>query len=126
MRTHIVVLRTLNAFFAVLSLGVGATSFGLWTYPLLAEAPADGWMAAMGGLITVVMFGLGAAHVTLALGMGEGRGRGLQTLLAIALLMTFPFGTAYALYALWVCWANPQTRRFMGGDIPVVAPFARV
>ena len=44
------------------------------------------------------------------------------TVLALALFVTFPIGTAYALYALWVCWANPTTRRHLGEE--TTGPFA--
>ncbi|HJK94970.1 MAG TPA: hypothetical protein RMH85_19400 [Polyangiaceae bacterium LLY-WYZ-15_(1-7)] len=126
---HIASLRVLNLFFAILALGVAAAFFGVWTWPALSDAMADGFLAAMGGLIAVVMSGVGLSHLLVMLCLGKGRGRGLQTLLAFALIMTFPLGTFYALYALWVCWANPATRRHLSGDEPDAAeerrPFAR-
>ena len=38
-----------------------------------------------------------------------GRARALQTTLASLHLVNFPIGTAYAVFAWWVCWLNPET-----------------
>lgn len=40
----------------------------------------------------------------LAYATARGRGRILQTLYAVFSLSGFPFGTAYGIFALWVCW----------------------
>lgn len=122
--TPILVLRVANVLFGLLALGVGSASFGLLTYPVLDSASGEHFMAAMGGLISVVMLGLALTHFFVGVVLGPGRGRGAQTLLAVALVMTFPLGTIYALFALWVCWANPETRQLLDGEKPLL-PFAR-
>ena len=81
-------------------------------------------MAAMGGLISLVMLALALTHFFVGVVLGPGRGRGAQTLLAVALLMTFPLGTLYSLFALWVCWANADTRQVLDGEKKIL-PFAR-
>ncbi|MEM9072079.1 MAG: hypothetical protein AAGE52_26470 [Myxococcota bacterium] len=124
--SHIVALRITNAFFALLALGVGGASFHFLAYPAIAGS-GEGFLGTMGGLIALVMASLGVAHLFLAATLGRtGRrtGRGLQTILALALIMTFPLGTFYALYALWVCWANPETRNFFSREEGVL-PFPR-
>lgn len=40
----------------------------------------------------------------------NGRGRIGQSALAPLHLLSFPVGTAYSLYALWVCWVNSPTK----------------
>lgn len=122
--TPILVLRVTNVLFGLLALGVGSASFGLLTYPVLDSTSGEHFMAAMGGLISVVMLGLAMTHFFVGAVLGPGRGRGAQTLLAVALVMTFPLGTIYALFALWVCWANPETRQVLDGEKPLL-PFAR-
>jgi hypothetical protein len=43
-------------------------------------------------------------------GLPEGRGRLLQSLLAVGALPSLPFGTAFGLYSLWVCWGHEDSR----------------
>lgn len=113
---HLTTLRLVNLALALLALGTATAVVTTWTLPF-AEARTDeaglAWLGALGGMLFAV---LGVLHVLVALALGRGRGRGLQTLLALALIVTFPIGTAYALYALWVCWANPITRRHLSDD----------
>jgi hypothetical protein len=113
---HLTALRLVNLSLALLALGTAAAIVSTWTLPF-AEARSDeaglAWLGALGGSIFA---GLGVAHVLVALALGRGRGRALQTLLALALIVTFPIGTAYALYALWVCWAHPVVRRHLSDD----------
>lgn len=40
----------------------------------------------------------------------RGRGRTLQTVLAILTIASFPVGTAFGIYSLWVCWSHPPSR----------------
>jgi len=42
--------------------------------------------------------------------VAHGRARMLQTLAAVLSLSSFPVGTFYGAYALWVCWFNAETR----------------
>ncbi len=125
---HIIALRIINAFFALLAFGVGGASFGYLTYPVMgAGVEGESFMAAIGGLIALVMAGLGLAHLVLAATLGPKRRRPLQSMLALGLIMTFPLGTFYALYALWVCWANPETRNYLAGEeLELPFPAARM
>ena len=106
--------RLLDAAFGFLAVGTGGFVFHLWTMPSLEEVPgASALMAVVGGLVLVLMGGLGLACLAAAVRLGRGRGRMLQTFLACSLLLTFPIGTVFALYALWVCWAQPEVRRHL-------------
>jgi len=69
-----------------------------------------------------MMFGAGFVGVLLCLGLAvfaytmgrnvaEGRWRLVQTIWAVLSLGNNPpIGLAYGAYALWVCWANAETR----------------
>jgi len=43
-------------------------------------------------------------------GIENGRGRVAQTLVAVASLGSVPLGTAFGVYAIWVCWFNEETK----------------
>lgn len=112
--------RVLNAGFGVLAAGTGAYVFHLWTLPAIeGVAGASALMATVGALILLLVGGLGLACLLAALRLGRGRGRMLQTFLACSLLLTFPVGTLFAIYALWVCWAHPEVRRYLAPVEPV-------
>lgn len=66
--------------------------------------------AAATGLSLLPVVGFGVLALASALTLASGRGRVPQTLLAIGALFSFPLGTAYGIYALWVCWYNPETK----------------
>jgi len=106
----VTLLRFVNVLLALLAGGVATGAFALWTYPALGGGEASTFLAACGGAITVLLGMLSLAHVGCAVTLGRGRGRALQTTVALLLLPTLPIGTAYGCYALWVCWANPETR----------------
>ncbi|MCB9599352.1 MAG: hypothetical protein H6722_02375 [Sandaracinus sp.] len=115
---HLTALRLANFALALLAMGTAAAVVHTWTMPVMNGEGGEVGLAWLGGLGGMIFAGLGLAHVVVGLALGRGRGRGLQTLLALALIVTFPIGTVYALYALWVCWANPTTRRHLGDDAP--------
>lgn len=56
-------------------------------------------------LVTLLLVGLAAPHVYLGLFIEKGRGRTAQTILACLSLFSFPVGTAFGIFALWVCWS---------------------
>lgn len=121
---HLGMLRLLNLGFALLAFGAGAAIAGLWTLPVLQGSSDDLGIACLGAAGAVVFVAVGLAHLVVLVALGRGRGRALQTVLALALIVTLPLGTAYALYALWVCWLNPLTRAWLGAEREQVArPF---
>ncbi len=120
---HLTMVRVLDAGFGVLATGTGAYVFHLWTWPAVeGTAGASVLMAVLGALILLLVGGLGLACLLAALRLGRGRGRMLQTFLACSLLLTFPIGTVFALYALWVCWAHPDVRQHLAPREPVARP----
>jgi Ca2+/Na+ antiporter len=110
---HLTMVRVLDAGFGVLATGTGAYVFHLWTLPAIDGTAEFTLMTVLGALILLLVGGLGLACLLAALRLGRGRGRMLQTFLACSLLLTFPIGTIFALYALWVCWAHPDVRRHL-------------
>jgi hypothetical protein len=116
---HLTMVRLLDAGLGLLATAIGAAAFRLWSWPALAGAPdASGLMAVIGWLVALLVGGLGLACLVAAARLGRGRGRMLQTFLACSLLLTFPIGTVFALYALWVCWAQPDCRRHLAPREP--------
>lgn len=78
---------------------------GLWAW---GDGEEAGLLFVLAGLLGFALIaGAGALHVVVGYLVGSGRGRAAQTLLAATQLMSFPFGTAYACYAFWVCWVHP-------------------
>jgi len=69
----------------------------------------------LGATFMVVLFGV--LHWMTGNKLVVGQGRVLQTVLAVLNFSNVPLGTAYAVYALWVCWMNETTKRVM--DDPV-------
>ncbi|MBX3246801.1 MAG: hypothetical protein KF901_06450 [Myxococcales bacterium] len=121
---HLAMLRLLNLGFALLAFAAAAAIAGLWTLPVVEGASEDVGIAFLGAAGATLFAGVGLAHLVVLVALGRGRGRALQTVLALALIVTLPLGTAYALYALWVCWLNPLTRAWLGAERARVArPF---
>jgi hypothetical protein len=82
---------------------------GLWAW---WEGEAPGLIFVLAGVLAFLLIGgLGIAHVVVGYLVGSGRGRVAQSLLASMQLMSFPFGTAYAVYALYVCWMNEESAK---------------
>ena len=67
---------------------------------------------ALGFFMAVIYWMLGSR-------VGRGRWRIPQTIFAVmALLNNPPIGLLYGLYALWICWKNPETKKvFEDGGI---------
>ena len=79
--------------------------FGAW----FAVSQAPGFMAALfvgGGLLSLAF---GYAFVVTAQKVSMGEGRILATVMA-ATCLGQPIGMLAALYTLWVCWINEETR----------------
>lgn len=110
-------LRTLRAFnfvwTALLALG-GLLFLVLWGIGgilAIRDGEPMGWLFLLGGILACALLcGLSALHARVARKLPEGRGRIAQTALATLHLLSFPVGTGYSLYALWVCWVNDATK----------------
>ena len=62
------------------------------------------------GISALLVFALAAAYAFAGRAVSAGKGRILQTILAILAVGNLPIGTIYGVYALWVCWANEETK----------------
>jgi hypothetical protein len=82
---------------------------------LFGEVEGDKGGAAMfvlyGLIMSIGFAALAVAHVYTGFMVTAGRARAMQTTLATLHLATFPLGTLYALYAMWVCWIDPETSK---------------
>lgn len=92
---------------------------GWWAWD---DGEAPGLIFILAGILAFLLLGgLGVAHVVVGYLVGSGRGRVLQTFLASTQLLSFPVGTLYSVYALWVCWAHEPSRvRFESANKPPV------
>ena len=63
------------------------------------------------GVLAVVLFAIAGLLVYLGRQVSRARGRILQTIMAVLTITSVPFGTAYAVYALWLCWMNEETKK---------------
>ncbi len=89
------------------------------------EDPLVGWIMLGTTVFTVVVVG-GVTWLYVATGnrVAEGRWRIVQTVLAVLNVTSNPpVGTAYGIYALWVCWSEPAAKaRFDAGGAPLANP----
>ncbi len=63
-----------------------------------------------GAVIALLLLLLAAPHAYLGLSVEKGQGRTLQTVIAVIALFNFPLGTAFGIFALWVCWGAEKER----------------
>jgi len=122
---HLKGLKTANFVLGAYTLIVGLLVLILFVLPGLWawwEGEDAGLIAVVVGILSFLLVGgLGVAHVIVGYLVGSGRGRVAQTFLAATQLMSFPVGTVYGLYALWVCWAHePSVKRFESALKPKV------
>jgi hypothetical protein len=119
---HLAILRAVNWLVAGYTVLAGLLFLVLFLLPWLVGADGPTWAFALLGILGFVLIACGAlVHVILGFLVGSGRGRLLQTIFALVQLLSFPVGTLYALYALWVCWIDPEsTRRFESAWKPPV------
>lgn len=123
---HLKSLKTLNFVLGAYTVVIGLLFLVMWVIPGLWawwDGENAGLIAvAIGILCFLLVGGMGAAHVIVGYLVGSGRGRIAQTFLATMQLMSFPLGTVYALYALWVCWAHePSVKKFDAAYKPPVS-----
>jgi len=111
---HLGTLRVMNLVYAVLDVLIGLLFLVLWGIGgilAIRDGEPMGWLFVLGGVIAcALLWGLAMLHARVARSLPLARGRIAQTALATLQLMAFPVGTAYALYALWVCWVNDETK----------------
>ncbi len=114
---HLKILKYLDYFSVVtLFLAGGLTvasilgSVGLVIMAEPAAAMALAPSLAITGVTVAVIVAMAWFAFVAGRGIEHGRGRVAQSLLAVASLGSLPFGTAFGIYALWVCWYNEDTK----------------
>ncbi len=117
---HLRTLRSLNfvaaALFGILGLLVLLLFFLPFRPPLDVEVPILR-IRLIGLLSALLVLALAAIHVVVGYLVGAHRGRIFQTFLALVHVTSFPVGTAYAVYALWLCWVHEPTRKAFESSI---------
>jgi len=112
---HLRALRWLNFAIAAYTVLIGGIFLVGYVLPgLLAFREGVLWglvFVLVGVLVFLLLAGLGVLHLLTGFWVSAGRGRIAQTSLAILQLASFPVGTAYALYALWVVWVNDASAK---------------
>lgn len=121
---HLRILKYLNFVMAVLalisSIGALVNIFVPFGCPCNADS---GTISVVGGTFTFVLLaGLAMGHIAVGYLVSAQRGRVAQTVLAVLQLIHFPLGTAYGVYAIWVCWLQKETKALFEAKIkpPVV------
>lgn len=112
---HLRILKLLNVAMGALTALGGVLFLAMFVIPGLLACSDGERMGAVfiisGAAFAALLVGLGFAHLLAGNLVAVGRGRALQTALAVLQVSTFPVGTAYAIYALWVCWLNERTKK---------------
>ncbi|TVQ94313.1 MAG: hypothetical protein EA397_02270 [Deltaproteobacteria bacterium] len=114
---HLRVLSIINYVMTVLYWLV-LTPIMLWglasTALLVSKSPQSPYsMLPMLGIqlpIVGLLIVLGLLALISAILVPLGRGRVPQSILGVLSLATFPLGTLYGIYALWICWFNEETK----------------
>lgn len=92
-------------------IGAGAMTIPVALAPRFDEDGPPVALAFVGGLVLLlVLVGVGVLYFVTGNKVAHGRWRIVQTILAVLALASFPVGTAYGGYALWVCWMNEETK----------------
>ncbi len=116
------VLGALNALVLGLTLLVIAGTMG---FMYLQTQEMSMLIGGVVGTLVGGVFGLGIVGFIFFVGgqVGQGKGRILQTILALMLVSSFPIGTLFAAYAIWVCWINEGSKHaFDEGGVLMVDP----
>ncbi|MFW5921428.1 MAG: hypothetical protein ACOCUS_06265 [Polyangiales bacterium] len=109
---HLKALRALNFALGAYTFVFGLLFVAMFGLPWLIERDTTTFVVALVGvLVFLLLGGLGVAHVVVGYLVGAQRGRIAQTVLAFVQVSSFPVGTVFALYALYVCWLNDASRR---------------
>ena len=128
---HLKNLKRVNNVYALISavlgvVGLAGTGFMAWEMDAHGEASA---IPLMGGVVVLLLV-LSVVSVVLLVATGkrveQGRWRIMQTVLAVCSLSNNPpLGTAYGVYALWVCWFNPASKACFDAGQPPSAEAAQ-
>ena len=115
------ILNYVNAGLMVLGILIVLISFAWTTIAFLSVGLSEVMSAFVITLVVdllciVLLVVLGALYVRLAGKVGRGEGRIMQTVFAVLAVTNCPLGTAYAGYALWVCWLNDETVAIFAGE----------
>ena len=111
---HLRYLRIFNQFWGVVMLlgAIGLLLTGCFVLRTSGMADSGQIIASSVGAFgsAVLLFILSSLHFKAGRRVEAGSGRTLQTILAVLQIASFPLGTAYGIYALWICWSNIDTK----------------
>ena len=114
---HLGYLKLLNTLMAGLFVFAGLLSALLVCVPLVLGLLQGGMgvsdiiVLALAGVVSFILCAaLGVLYFITGRKVARGRGRVLQTITSILSMGSVPLGTAYAIYGLWVCWMNDETK----------------
>lgn len=102
---------------------VGLAVLGMMAFMGVAFLPISGRMGGLGGgvllLVLIPVLALVGLYVATGVGLRNRRSwsRTLGLVVSAVSLPSFPFGTAYGVYGLWVL-TRPDVKRWLSGEIP--------
>ncbi len=112
---HLQALRAFNFVMAGIAALIAILFIVLFSMPAFIELPDPDfpvWFFLFMGIVGLILCGSYAvAHTIAGFLVPSGRGRVLQTVLALLQAFSFPIGTVYCVYAIWICWFNDETKR---------------
>ena len=113
---HLGLLKTVNTIFAVLFYLLGVLTLlgiSILGVLMLGDDLVGGLVMIFAGVVAgVVCIAMGLVYQMTGKRIVQGRWRIMQTILALMNITNIPIGTAYALFALWLCWMNEETKAF--------------
>ena len=114
---HLKILKYVDYFSAATLVFVGLLTGGSIGLTLFVVAKADPNAmvavipsAGITAVVLLLLLGMAVLALVAARGIEHGRARLPQTILAVLSLASVPLGTIFALYSLWVCWSNEETK----------------
>lgn len=113
---HPLGLRIANLLLVGASVGGTVAAVHFWIRPL-SDGPESAVFTTLACLISLSLLAVAAIAAFLAI-RGSEATRIIQTGLALCLLLTFPIGTIYSLYALWACWSDTAHKKNARLDWP--------
>jgi hypothetical protein len=112
---HLNNLKIANMVFAglyvLLGLAFGLIYIALGVLQMTSGDATMGAIFAVAGLVVgALLCAFGALFMAVGRKVADAQWRIGQTILAVMTIGSFPIGTLYGAYAIWVCWVNEETK----------------